>query len=203
MAKHLKQDAWKNFSPNFGGQEWQLYSTVLDADIAFEDLFVPGFWKHFASGTKALIEGDIVRLRAADRSFDVDMSVEKVMPGGLEMRLRGGRVPREFKNLHYDEITEVFAKDESEFELVKMDHEGKPLPRVEWMEKLGIYRVIGNDNDVIEREVKAKSKADDRLDKYLRDLRLRMPTAEESAKHKEAEAVRAEARKPARREKAA
>lgn len=202
MGKHLKLDAWKNFSPNFAGHEWSCYYTVLDADVSFEDLFVPSFWKHHASGTRALIEGDLIRVVAADRSFDVDMTVDRVIPGGIEVSLRGGRVPKEFKGFHYDEIREIFKKDESQFDLVKMDHEGKALPRVEWMERLQIYRVVGNDNDVIETDIKAKSKADARLEKYLRELRLRMPTEDERLRHKEAEAAKAETRKP-RRDKAA
>jgi hypothetical protein len=197
MARYLKQDAWKNFAPNLGGQEWGIYSTVLDADVTFEDLFVPGFWKHHASGPRALVEGDIVRMRACDRTFDVDVTVEKVIPGGIVVSLRGGRVPRQYKGFHQDEIREIFAKDESEFELVKMDQEGKPVPRIEWMERLAVYRVVGNDNDVIEAEIKAKSKADDRLDKYLRELRLRMPDTDEQARHREEQLARAEARKPA------
>lgn len=195
MAKYLKADAWKNFSPNLGGQEWGMYSTVLDANASFDDLFVPAFWKHHASGTHALIEGDLVRVRASDRSFDVDMAVERVVPGGLEVSLRGGRVPIEFKGMHSDEIREIFAKDESEFDVTGMDHDGKPVPRVEWMERLQVYRVIGNDNDVIETDIKAKRKADDRLDKYLRELRLRLPTQDEMAKHKEEQAAKADARR--------
>jgi hypothetical protein len=127
----LKQDAWKNFAPNLGGQEWGIYSTVLDADVTFEDLFVPGFWKHHASGPRALVEGDIVRMRASDRTFDVDVTIEKVIPGGIVVSLRGGRMPRQYKGFHQDEIREIFAKDESEFDLVKMDQEGKPVPRIE------------------------------------------------------------------------
>jgi hypothetical protein len=48
---------------------------------------------------------------------------------------------------------------------------------------------------VIDSEIKAKSKADDRLDKYLRELRLRMPTQDEMAKHKEEQAAKADARR--------
>jgi hypothetical protein len=201
MARYLKQDAWKNFSPNFGGQEWGIYSTVLDSGVAFEDLFVPSFWKHHASGTRALVEGDIVRVRAPDGAFDVFVTVEKLVPGGITVSLMSGRVPREYKGFHQDEIREIFAKDESEFDVVKMDHEGKPVVRVEWMERLQTYRVVGNDNDVIEADIKAKSKADDRLDKYLRDLRLRMPSTAEQATHREEQLAKAEARKPASQRK--
>ena len=164
MANHLKQDAWRNFSPNLSGQEWGWYSTVLGDGASFEDLFVPGFWKHHASGPKALIEGDIIRVRAADRTFDVDLTVETLVPGGINVSLRGGRVPVEFKGFHYDEIRDIFKKDESEFELVKLAN-GRAVPRVEYMDRLDNYRVIGNDNDVIEDGIKAKGKADARLER--------------------------------------
>jgi hypothetical protein len=149
-----------------------------------------------------LIEGDIVRVIAADRSFDVDVTVDKIVHGGIEISLRGGRVPVEFKGFHSDEIREVFKRDESQFEVVRMAN-GKPLPRVEYMDRLDSYRVVGNDNDVIEDAIKAKGKAEARLERYLREARLRLPTEAEAAKHREDEAKLAEARKPRKSQAAA
>lgn len=183
MAKHLKLNAWENSSPNMGGQQWQIYHTVLDETDFFEDLWAPSYWKHFATGTKQLNEGDIVRIKGSDNSFDIMVSIEERVPGGLNVEYYAGRLPVEYKGLHASEIREVFAKDETQFDVVKMDAAGKPVPRLEHLPATQ-WRVLGNDNEVVAQDIKSKREADNRFEKYLRDMRLRMPTPIEAAVHK-------------------
>lgn len=180
MARHLRHNAFANSTANISGLEWQIYSTTLDEGDSFEDLFQPGFWRHHASGR--LHQGDEIRVRAADSSFDVYVTVRDIVPGGAQMDFSHGRLPAKYHGMHSDEIRDLLMKDETQFEVVKMDREGKPIPRIEQL-PTG-WRVVGNDNEVVEHSIRSKAAADNRFDKYLRDLALRMPTPAEMAAHK-------------------
>ena len=198
MAKHLRHNAFANSAANISGLEWQVYSTTLAETESFEDLFAPSFWRHHAVGR--LQEKDKLRVFAHDGSWDVELTVDKIIAGGALIRLYGGIVPAKFHGLHSDEIREMLTKDEASFDVCKLDHNGRPLPRVEQLEATG-WRVVGNDNEVVEQGLRSKTLADNRLDKYLRDLGLRFPTPAESSEHvshlraREAEQLAATARK--------
>ena len=187
MANHLRLSAFANSAPNIDGLEWQVYSTRLEETDSFEDLFNPTFWKHHANGTHALREMDQVRLIAADKSFDVRITIDELVPGGAKISILYGKLPLKYHGMHSDEIRNILTKDESEFEVVRLTQDGKSVPRVEQL-ATG-WRVIGNENDVIEHSIKSKTAADNRLDRYLRELSLRMPTPAEA--HAHAELIRA------------
>ena len=187
MANHLRLSAFANSAPNIDGLEWQVYSTRLDETDSFEDLFNPTYWKHHAGGTHSLRELDKVRLIAADKSFDVEITIDEIVPGGAKIRLLGGMLPLKYHGMHSDEIRNILTKNEAEFEVVKLTSDGKAIPRVEQL-ATG-WRVIGNENEVVEHSIKSKSVADNRLDRYLREISLRMPTPAEA--HAHAEDIRA------------
>ena len=187
MANHLRLSAFANSAANLSGLEWQVFSTQLEEHESFEDLFNPTFWKHHASGTHALRELDKVRILAADKSFDVEVTIDELVPGGAKIRLLNGMLPLKYHGMHSSEIRDILTKNEAEFEVVKLNQDGKSIPRVEQL-PTG-WRVIGNENEVIEHSIKAKSAADSRLDRYLRELSLRMPTPAEA--HAHAEGIRA------------
>ena len=184
MANHLRLSAFANSAANISGLEWQVYSTRLEEHESFEDLFNPTFWKHHASGTHALREMDVVRLVSADRSFDVWLTIDELVPGGAKISILFGKLPLKYHGMHSDEIRGALTKNEADFEVVKLTREGKSVPRVEQL-PTG-WRVIGNENDVIEQGIKSKTAADNRLDRYLRELSLRMPTPAEAHAHSQA-----------------
>jgi hypothetical protein len=208
MTKHLRHNAFQNNAANRDGLETQEYLTVLGETETFEDLFDPSFWRHHATGR--LKDLDVLRVRAADGSFDVFVTVERIIPGGAEIHVLSGRLPAKYHGMHSFEIRELLTKDEADFEIVKMNQDGRAVPRVEQL-ATG-WRVVGNDNEVVDKDMKSKTLADNRLERYLRDLMLRMPTPAEAAAHKsaiearEAEQLAAIARKsatPGRRQQAA
>ena len=197
MAKHLRHNAFQNNAANRDGLETQEYLTTLGETETFEDLFDPSFWRHHATGR--LKDLDVIRVRAADASFDVFVTVERVIPGGAEIQFLHGRLPLKYHGLHAHEIREALSKDEADFECVKLNQDGRAVPRVEQL-PTG-WRVVGNDNEIVEKDLKSKTLADNRLDRYLRELNLRMPTPAEMANHRtaieqrEAEQLAAIARK--------
>lgn len=199
MAKHLRHSAFANTAANISGLEWQVYSTQLEETEAFEDLFNPSFWRHHASGIHTLRERDFVRVLAADESWDVIVTIDKLVPGGATIKLYAGIPPLKYHGMHFSEIRELLTKSEDDFECVRLDRIGKPIPRVEQL--ASGWRVVGNDNEVVEQGIRSKTHADNQLDRYLRQLGLRMPTPAEAAQHKsdiearEAEQAKAIARK--------
>ena len=208
MVKHLRHNAFENNAANRDGLQTQEYLTILGETETFEDLFDPGFWRHHTTGR--LKDLDVLRVRAADGSFDVFITVEQVIPGGAEIHYLYGRPPIKYHGLHAHEIREALTKNEADFEVVRMNQDGKPVPRVEQL-PTG-WRVIGNENEIVDKELKSKTQADNRLERYLRELNLRFPSPAESAAHKtaiqarEAEQLAAIARKsasPSRRPPAA
>ena len=184
MAKHLRHSAFQNSAANISGLEWQVYSTVLEETDSFDDVFQPSFWRHHSAGTHTLNENDLVRVIAHDGSFDFLVTVREVIPGGLVVSFYTGRVPHAYHGMHADDIRDVFLKNEAEFDLVKLDNAGRPIPRVEQL-ATG-WRVVGNDSEVVEHSIRSKSQAEHKFDRYLRDLKLRLPTPAESAQHKQA-----------------
>ena len=209
MAKHHRHDAFENNAPNRDGLQTQEYLTTLAETDTFEDMFNPTFWLHHTRGRFRPL--DVLRVRGSDGSFDVFITIENIIPGGgAEIEYLYGRLPIKYHGLHASEIKSLLVKDEADFEVVRLNQDGKPVPRVEQL-ATG-WRVIGNDNEVVDKELRSKTIADNRLERYLREVHLRFPSPAEMAAHKtavearEAEQLAAIARKspaPGRRQPAA
>jgi hypothetical protein len=60
------------------------YRVVLEDGVAYRDLFCPQFW---AEHIRKLVRFDIVRVIAADESFDVGLTVSSITDLGVQMRV--------------------------------------------------------------------------------------------------------------------
>jgi hypothetical protein len=202
MTKQLRMNAFQNSAPNIGGQEWQIYSTVLEETDSFEDIFIPSWWKHYTTGQTALRELSMVRLVAEDHSFDVFVTIRKIQPGGAVVEYLFGKLPPQHQGATSEDLSAKFVKNPEDFAVVNLDRMGKPHTRVEYLPATH-WRVIGNDNEVVEKDIKSKAAADSRLEKYLYDMSLRLPSPAEQAAHvksiadKEAEQSKVNARRAA------
>ena len=202
MSKALRQNACPNSSPNFSGLSSNHWEIHLDDTDDFCDIWIPSWFRHHCSegANGRFLENDIVRLIAADRSFDIYVSIEKILPGGIEVFFLYGRLPEEIAGLDAYEIRRRYVKNETEFALVKMDAEGKAFVRVEHL-PASKWRIVGDDRQVVAEGIVSKSEADKRLSKYLFDMNLRLPTPSESAayvtelKNREVEQAQINARK--------
>jgi hypothetical protein len=210
LSKALRSGAFTNSCPNVSGLSSNYWETHLEDTDDFADIWSVAWWKHHCSAgaNGCVLEGDLVRLIATDKSFDIVVSVERVLPGGAEVHLYHGRLPEDIAGLDAYEIRRRYTKNEADFSLVKMDHEGKPFVRVEYL-PASKWRVVGDDRQVVAESIISKSEADKRLSKYLFDMNLRMPAPGEMAKHvqdilaKEAEQAKVTARKQPNRPAAA
>src|SRR5262249_35059581 len=110
------------------------------------------------------------------------VSVGSVVPGGIDIHFRGGRLPADHHGLHDTELKELFTRNEVDFDIVNLNHDGKAIPRIEFLPATD-WRVIGNDNEIVAKGIKSKREADNRLEKHLYDLKLRLPMPAESGEH--------------------
>lgn len=153
------------------------YHTRLEPNVPFKAIFDPIFWVH---ARERLKKGDIIRVQAYDDSFDVWVTVGRVLDGGIEMSLMP-RMPvadpqGAAEGVHIGELTE---------RCVPLDAEGNPVPRVQFT-PVTKWRVIGLDNKEVVRDLETEAEAVERLGQYLADLHLRYPTIEESDAAREA-----------------
>lgn len=169
----------------------QRYCVKLRRADTYGDLFIPTFWSQHRNSLREL---DIVRVVAHDMSFDIDLTVVSVTPGGVVMQPRplfGGKAGAEAIE------AAVAAADTASLSKVPFDDAGNPVSRIEHLPATG-WRVVGLNGEV-SRDHKDEASAQKALDFYLKANRLVMPTAEEIAEAKakaEADAkARAEAAK--------
>lgn len=155
------------------------YHTRLEPHVPFQAIFDPVFWVH---ARERLKKDDMIRVQAYDDSFDVWITVSKVLDGGIQMRYMYGDSgavtdPQGAADeVRIGELTE---------RCVPLDAEGNPVPRVQFT-PVTKWRVIGLDNKEVVRDLETEAEAVERLGQYLVDLHLRYPTIEESDAAREA-----------------
>lgn len=131
-------------------------------DAAFEDLFKPQWWVHHAA---KLNIGDLVRIRAADGSFDVAVTVTAKVPGGLKVEL-WPNIPSAGGDLAAQAQAGKAVADASRKVGIKRKVAGKPVPRVEFQKASG-WRVLGHDGNEVSRNHRSEAEAEDALAAYL------------------------------------
>lgn len=157
------------------------YFEVLPPGIHFEDLFQPQFWFHHQERFRKF---DEVRVRSSDGSFDVRLTVAKVVPGGVRMEYLGGRAPAGLES--FKEIEDAAKSLSQDLRLAPMDKQGAPIPRTEYLDATK-WRVIGVDNNEVRRGFESKAEAQAYLASYLDDLNMRLPSDEEGEQHRNAQ----------------
>lgn len=135
----------------------------LHADTKIEDLFRPQFWANHA---KRLMVGDIVRVRAADGSWDVQLTVVAKQPGGVVMDL-WPKYPDMSALLNAAGLSK--AADDVKPVLRPQKVRGKDVPRVEHTPATK-WRLIGLDGNEVSRDHDSKEHAELAMAKYLAAL---------------------------------
>lgn len=160
---------------------------LLPEWATWDDLFNPSFWVHHS---KFLRVDDLVRIRARDGAFDCTLRVASVPKGGVVMEVW----PIFPKGV--GAIEAAVGADAKRPRIVPITSGGKVAVRIE---PLGSkFRVIALDQNVHSDNHDTKAEAESVMAKYLSELRLRLPTAEEEAVGVEA-ALKAEEERKARR----
>ncbi len=130
---------------------------ILPEGVEYVHLFMPEFWKHHASKLRPF---ELVRVRAADGSFDVQLVVVAASSGGVVVEL-WPKMPS---------LAESEAADaERAAPLEIREIGGQPVPRVEHG-KTTKWRVIGIDGNEVSRGHESKAAASVALDKYVMGL---------------------------------
>ena len=166
----------------------------LPADVTFDDLFRPDFWMHHqGTHSTALRVGDVVRVRAADGSFDVDLNVLSTPVGGIIMELRHKYPTGTGTQAGIDAVV---AAEQARPRVVPFLPNGKPAVRVEPVGKR--WRVFAlNQAELGVHDTEGEAlKA---MDKYLADLRYELPSPAEIAKKAQEAEEAAEKRRAAAR----
>lgn len=160
---------------------FQRFFVVLPKDHTLEDLLAPTYWGVLVQ-QKRLGVFDIIRVRAADGSFDVCVTVTSIVTGAAKVELW----PRSPEN-----AAALFRPAEAK--AAPMDHHGVSRVRVEGGD--GKHRLLGVNQQEVSTHASTEE-AEGAMHAYLRHLNMRLPTAEESAAHA-AEQTEAEAKRQA------
>ena len=168
------------------------YFVQLRPGETYADLFVPTFWGYHKG---RLAENDMIRVRANDGSFDVQITVTAVKVDGLVM-----------KRWPIEPTAEDIAKAKefgSAERYVPYGPDGKPTVRVEHLPATN-WRVLGLNGEISQGH-KDEGTALKKMAEYLKDINHAMPSAEDQAKHLDGHLKRAaaeEERQQAKRERA-
>lgn len=154
------------------------YFEVLPGGIRFEDIFYPQFWRHH----KRIRPMSIIRLRAEDGSFDVDVVVRTQSPSGLVVEFRSGRVPA---GIDANMTANAALLDATKVRMAPIAEDGKPRVRVQFLPKTK-WRLIGVDGSEISRDHATELEAQTAMANYLAAMLMRNPTEEELHAHAQA-----------------
>lgn len=165
----------------------QTYTIIMEAGVTFDDLFAPGFWVH---GRTKLRQRDLVRCVAQDGSFDVTLTVVAAPAGGVVMRFLSGDPG---SNIDDPLVAAAEARRAgTQIRPVPLDAEGNPVVRVQFLPATK-WRVLGIDGKEVDRNFATQHDAEQRMNAYLREIHMRLPTAEELQAAKAAKAEKTEA----------
>jgi hypothetical protein len=169
------------------------YFVQLRPGETYADLFVPTFWNYHRG---KLADNDLVRVRAHDGSFDVNVTVVAVNVGGVVMQRWPIEPPA-------DDMTKAKEVGNAE-RYVPYGNDGKPVVRVDFLPATQ-WRVIGLHGEVSQGH-KDEATANKAMAQYLKEIRHAMPDAEDQAKYLDGHMKRVaaeEARQQAKRERRA
>lgn len=158
----------------------QTYTIVMDPGVEFADLFVPGFWVHAKDRLRAR---DLVRCIAQDNLFDVTLTVAAVPAGGVVMRFLHGDPGTDIDN----PLAAALAARQlgTQIRMVPIAEDGKPKVRVQHLPATK-WRVLGLDGKEFARGFETQHDAEQRMQAYLREIHMRLPSADEIQAAKDA-----------------
>lgn len=169
-------------------QYHRIWFVHLPPGYVFEDLFSPGFWSHH----RKLAKHDLVRVKAHDGSFDCHVSVLAMPQGGAVVdvwpRYPGGTDGAAA-------LAAAKAAAEARPKVVPIMSNGKVAVRVEFRDATQ-YRVIALDGSTLSEGHATEAAAEEARDKYLKELGMELPSAEE-IKAAEDKAAKADAERKA------
>jgi len=160
---------------------FQRFFVVLPPEHTLEDVLEPQYWGQLVQ-QKRLGVFDVIRVRAADGSFDTCVTVTSIVTGAAKVELW----PRNPLN------ADLLSRP-AEAKAAPMDHHGISRVRVEGGN--GKHRLLGVNGQEVSTHASTEE-AEGAMSAYLRHLNLRLPTADESAAHA-AEQAEAEAKRQA------
>lgn len=183
---------------DIAAQRYTEYFELVDDGVEYADLFHPAFYEHH----KKLRPHDIIRLVHPAGDFDVFVTVQGVIAGGIVVNFLGGRPP---KGIDPYAVAEEERAAALRVTVVPIMADGRPAVYIQHLAKTK-WRVIGLNNTEVKRDIATKEEAEVEMAIYLNAIRMRLPTAEEilaelqlrekMLEAKEAEAIKA-ATKPA------
>jgi hypothetical protein len=141
----------------------------LDQGDEYRHLFMPSFWAMHGGKFQ---KNDWIRVRAHDGRFDVLLTVEEIVTGGLVMK----RWPIEPSAEELAAAKEV-GKATREVEFA---NDGKPTARVDHTAVTG-WRVIGVEGSEISQGHKDEAAAKKALADYLKTIHYVMPSEADQA----------------------
>lgn len=159
MDKHLPAGALRQTQDYHHAR----YFVAFPEDHAFADLFSPTYWGNHRN----LKANDLVRVRAVDGAFDVQLNVVATAQGGVVMELW----PKMPAAADLMEPAPVIAKREIN---------GRPVPRVDHT-KATKWRVIGLDGNEHSRGYDTKAAAESAMTAYMKSIGLDVEPAAEAA----------------------
>jgi len=136
-----------------------------------QDILDPTFWGQLEKQRK-LRANDIIRLRAHDGSWDMAVTVKETMRGGANVEL-WPRLPEGVADLFLNKTLRC----------APLDHLGNSVIRA--FSVGDKWRVNGLEHQQVS-EHGSQPEANGAMQAYLAQVRMRLPTAEESAAHREA-----------------
>lgn len=183
---------------NVGGINHSFHFIELPPGYDFGDLFVAQFWGHYHNKLK---EHDLIRVKAANGTFDVMLAIDSLPKGGIVMSL-WPKYPGDAE----PEVAKIARRQASASRprTVPLDRSGDPMVKVEWTRASG-WRVRGIDGHEVSRQHINEQNARDAMEKYLAELNLVMPdaaTVDEAKSLAAIEAVKVEEKRQAKINKA-
>lgn len=153
-------------------QKYTEYFEIVGSDVTYEDLFHPSFYVHH----KKLKPFDRIRLVHPERDFDVFVTVRAVLAGGVTVDFHGGRPPR---GIDPYKVAEEELAAALKIQVVPIGADGRPVVFIQHLPKTK-WRVIGLNSTEVKKDIATKEEAEVEMALYLADIRMRLPTPEET-----------------------
>ena len=149
----------KNFLTRTDEYDTRRFFVQLDAEVDYATVINdPMFWRHHA---QKMHMGELIRVRAVDGTWDVQLVVDAVLQGGLKVSEWPKWPPQ------------VEAREEAPAPATIVDppkaKDADPLPRVEFTKATG-WRVVGYDSNEVSRDHKTKADAEKAMKNYTAAL---------------------------------
>ena len=159
--------------PNVAGQHFNYWVCTIPSGHAYGEMFSPAYWSHH----HRLQQNDMVRVVAADGSFDLILTVRSRPAGGAMMEL-WPKFPSGYGSQAEAEATAT--AEAARPDVVPILPNGKAAVRVDNTEA-SKWRVIALNGEPLISGLATEAEATEKLNIYLTSLRLRLPTADEFA----------------------